>query len=191
MNTIVKVGYPYVYDLYYRVQHAGLVNEVYQLDFYDWIRAGIAYNIKGSKDPKRRISYFVSLYTILQSGHISENSQEISTGVIRFYEDIYQLYQDHLRAQLALAAKGFAKTGRITFKDFKLIPTFTSLNSLSEYLTCRDIEVEEYKCENLRSFRKDLATEYVSESSTLFKYMSVFYDYGVCGKDGGVLLEVK
>ena len=186
---VINVGYPYVYDMYFCIQHARLEHIVYQLDFMEWVKAGIAFNIKGVQDSKRRVSYFVSLYDIVERGDFEGCKQQLRTGIVRFYEDLYQMYQEHLKAQLKYTTR--KKQNQTEPDALVIIPSFDSIRPLFDILPSKHIEFSSYECENLQLFKQNMATAYPKKDSLLFRSMSVYYDYGVQGMDNGILLEVK
>lgn len=189
-GIIVDVSYPYVYDLYYRVRHACLEYETYRLDFLDWVKAGIAYNVRGVEDPNRKVSYFGQLYSVIQQGDIERDLNIYKTAVVRFYEDIFQLYQDHLVSQLK-AARTRNESGATEPSNLILLPSFKSMPKLYDFLPIIEIVYKEYVCQDRLDFQRHMSTIYAAESSDLFKMMSLVFDYGYRGKDGGVILEVK
>lgn len=188
-DAVVNVEYPYVYDLFYRVRNACLESEAYQIEFLDWVKAGIAYNTRSKQDPKRKISYFGELYRILQTKAENDAKQVIRDAVMNYYEDLFQLYQDHLRAQLK-RVKERDKGSVVMADNLLLIPSFEKSMSFSVFMPVQHITISEYECENLKDLHDTLSTIYVAERSPLLRCMGMLFDYGVRRKENGVLLEV-
>lgn len=189
-QLIVEVGYQYVYDLYYRVRHARLESEIYRMEFLDWIKAGIAYNTLGVNEPSRKVSYFVKLYKILETGVQNASSRELRTAVMRFYEDLFQLYQDHLLAQLQIAHKR-GKSTSTEPSNLILLPSFAKTPELYDVLPSEDVVLKEYEGHNIEELRRRMSTVYAVQGSPLFRCMSLLFDYGVRGEGDGTLLGVK
>lgn len=189
-RDIVEVSYQYVYDLYYRTRHARLVSDVYRLDFLDWIKAGIAYNTLGVKEPSRKVSYFVKLYKMLNEGVDKNHTSELRLAVTHYYEDFFQLYQDHLIAQLQIAHKRGKNTSTEP-ASLVLLPCFDKVSTLLEIFPMEEVILSEYESKNLEALRQAMSTMYAVEGSLLFRSMALFYDYGVAGEGNGTLLGVK
>ena len=187
MSEIVEVEYPYVYDLYYRVRNAKLENAKYRLEFIDWVKAGVAFNVRGVEEPSRKIAYFGGLYRLLCNDP-KRNIGAVRTAILKFYTDIFLLYQDHLTAQLDLARQGGSRVS-LTPKDIVILPSFLKTPVLKEMLKTVVVSLDSYKCRNIDDFKKHTATIYVDEDSTLFSAMSLLYDVSMCSKDSN-LLEV-
>lgn len=188
--SVVDVSYQFVYDLYYRVRHACLESETYRLEFLEWVKAGVAYNTCGVKDPTRKISYFGNLYRQLKLGVQTVPHADLQEAVVKYYEDLFQLYQDHLEAQLK-------KAGRQKNLDFLepanlvLLPSFTSVPEISNMLEVVSVQLDTYECKDIVAFRQKMSTIYASEGTPLFRCMSMLFDYGVCRSGDGVILEVR
>lgn len=189
-GSAIDVYYPFVYDLHYRVKHACLGNEIFRIDFVDWIKAGVAYNTRGLQNPKRKVAYFAELYRIiLNRSDISSQSAALQTAVTRFYEDLFQLYQDHLVAQLKHSGKR-AKSGNTEPDNLILLPSFEQIPELMSVLEQEQITLLEYDCKNLVEFKQAMATIYAVQGTPIFRCMSLMYDYGICKCGNGVILEV-
>lgn len=189
-QVIVDVEFQHLYDLCYRVRHAKLANTVYRIDFYEWVKAGVAYNIRGTKDPKRKISYFAHLYELISAMRCEITDEELRTAVCLYYEDFFQLYQEHLTAQLKIAQKRVNRTS-LEPSDLVLLPTFDSVPVVRSRLETVSLEFQQYECKHLVELQQKMATIYASEASSVFKCMAVYYDYGVRREGGGVILEVR
>lgn len=184
------VGYQYVYDLYYRVRQACLTYDVYQLDFLDWIKAGLAFNALGVRDISRRPSYFGRLYKAVISDIYSISESDWREAVLKYYEDIFQLYQDHLLAQLQIASR--RKGGDFTSpKELLIVPSFEKLPEIMTILQREVVVIDEYVCKNTDELLQVASTVYLTEDSLLFKGMSLMFDYGVKRYKDGIALEVK
>ena len=184
-KKIIKVGYPYVPDLYYRIQHYSLENNLYSLDFIDWIKAGIAYNVRGIHSTRRSISYFAQLYSGLYGIDRDISEPELRMGIVYFYEDLYLLCRDYSASYLQYSEKNSI------LNDFAIVPTFAESKSLVEKLDSQMIKLNEYKV--MDKHRDSLLIDIralISESSCLFKCMSLYYDYGIHREGNGMLLEV-
>lgn len=189
-NAIVEVDYQYVNDLYFRVRHACLESEIYRLDFWDWVRAGVAFNVRGTTEPSRKVAYFVELYKMLEAVSLEGERSELQAAVMRYYEDLFQLYQDHLVAQLQIAYRS-KKNESVEPNNLILLPSFDKTPFLREVLPSEDVSLADYDCQNIDKFRKSMATVYATEGSLLFRCMSMLFDYGVQGVGDGILLGVK
>lgn len=172
---VVSVGYQYVYDLYYRTRHAILKNEVYQLDFLDWVRAGIAFNVLGRSEPGRKVSYFCSIYDALEQGITARNVGVIRRGVSAYYEDMFKLYQNHLTAQLK-NSRDKKSGGSLEPKNLVLLPSFAGAPGIKEVLPEQEVFIQDYRCKHLAKLRDVIATVYASEDSLLFRCISLYYD---------------
>lgn len=186
-DIIIQVGYQYVYDLYFRVRNAALQNKIYSLDFADWIKAGLAFNALGTSVPNRHPAYFGYLYTHILANEISLGLDDLKQAVIDFYTDIFNLYQDHLLAQLRAerSSKGVVPA------DFLVIPTFNQVEKVKVLLTSVDIVLSEYECKHPDDLSQAASTIFYTESDILHAGMSLMYDYGVKGEGNGIILEVK
>lgn len=174
----VVVGYKYVQDLYYRVRHARLMNEVYTLDFLDWIKAGVAFNVNGVKEPSRKVSNFVALYHAVQSECCAEFSRELCDGLHYYYEDLFRIYQDHLVAQLRISQQRASRQSP-EVSNLVLLPSFESTPAMSGLFETIDIELASYSSKYPDDFLESLATIYAREGSVVYQLMSVYYDMGV------------
>lgn len=189
-STVVDVTYQFVYDLYYRVRHACLESEIYRLEFLEWVKAGLAYNTRGVKDPTRKIAYFGELYHQLRQGVTLMSKADLQEAVIKYYDDLFQLYQDHLEAQLK-------KAGHQKNLDFLepaslvLLPSFTTVPEIKTVLDVVDIQLDCYECKDIEAFRQKMATIYATEGTSLFRCMGLLFDYGVYQGGDGVILEVR
>lgn len=191
MTGVVRdVDYQYVYDLYYRVKHACLESEIYRLDFLEWVKAGIAYNTRGIKDPTRKIAYFGQLYRKIQGGVSNMSKSDLREAVIKYYDDLFQLYQDHLEAQLREA-------GRQRVADILeprllvLLPSFANTPDICDMLDTVEVSLVNYECQHIEELRQKMATIYAIEDSLLFRSMGLLFDYGVYNGGDGVILEVR
>lgn len=174
-GPVISVGYKYVYDLYYRTRHAILKNEVYSVDFYDWVRAGIAFNVLGRSEPGRKVSYFCSIYDALEKGITARNAGLIRGGVIAYYEDMFKLYQNHLTAQLK-SSRDKKNGGSLEPKNLVLLPSFVGTPGIKEVLPEQEVSIQDYGCKHLAELRDVIATVYAREDSLLFRCISLYYD---------------
>lgn len=189
-QSIVDVTFPFIYDFYYRTRNACLECEAYRIDFYDWVSAGIAFNTLGAKDPRRRVAYFGKIFDILDSAQISENVTALRTAIVRFYEDLYHLYDDHLVAQLK-SAKSREKSETVEPKSLIILPSFSQVPQLLDFIPSRDVVLDTYECKHLEALREDMSTIYAVEGTPLFRGMSLMYDYGMKSEEDGIILGVK
>lgn len=189
-GTINRVAFPYIYDLYYRVRHAHLECEVYSLDFLDWVKAGVAFNVRGIEDPQRSVAYFGELYRTIKARAFENNVMLFRKALTVFYEDLFLLYNDHLSAQLKRAHNN-GGAGVTSPQSLVLLPSFEQIPELFEILPAVDVILDEYCCENPELLQKNMASIYVQEGSALFRGMALYFDYGVCRRGDGVILGVK
>lgn len=174
-RAVVSVGYRYVYDLYYRTRRARLEHEAYSLEFLDWCKAGVAYNVLGKEEPGRKVAYFSNLYSHLSLDDYTASVDVLRQGVAAFYEDLFKLYQDHLTAQLK-ASKRRGSEYSLEPQNLILLPSFSKTPGVYDILPHKEIIVENYQCVNLDALRDKVATIYASEDSTLFKCMALYFD---------------
>ena len=190
IGTINHVAFPYIYDLYYRVRHGDLECEVYSVDFVDWVKAGVAYNVRGIEDPQRSVAYFGELYRDIKSRAYERDSRKFRKAVTVFYEDLFLLYNDHLSAQLKRAHNNGGR-GVTSPQNLVLLPSFEQIPELMEFLPLVEVILDEYCCVNPDALQKSMASIYVQEHSQLFRGMALYFDYGVCRLGDGVILGVK
>ena len=176
-HTIVDVPFPFVYDLYYRTRNALLESEVYRIDFMDWVSAGVAFNTLGSKDPRRKVAYFGKLYDLIEGRALEANVEVFRVAVMRFYEDLYKLYNDHLLAQLKFA-KRQRDVETAEPASLILIPCFVQVPDLYEILPSQDIEIVTYECKYPGELREDMSTIYAVEGTTLYRGMGLVFQKG-------------
>lgn len=188
--NIVEVEFQYVSDLYFRVRHARLESEVYRLEFIDWVKAGIAYNVRGITEPSRRVAYFAELYGTLGTQNLAKRVEDIRTAVKKYYEDLFQIYQDHLLAQLQIAHK-LSKNSGTEPDNLILVPSFKKTPEVTNILPHEEVALLHYSCKNLDELKRRMSTLYAVEGSPLFCCMALMFDYGVKGVGDGVILEVK
>lgn len=94
----VYVPCNFYYSLVYNAHYNLLENYIYEVDFLEYIKAGIAYNTRASENSSRKVSDFVNIYRILQSGDIENNITIIRKFMHYFYEDLLVLYEKHIKA---------------------------------------------------------------------------------------------
>lgn len=196
MNKVIRVNFKQVYDLVFRARNSKLNSVAYVLDFCDWIKAGVAFNTRGYELSSRKISYFAKLYDIIQSAH--ENGYEmllldkhlLEEALVFYYEDIYEIYQDHLKAKHSEARQKQSKSAP-DFGELLVLPCFDSVPEMREVFTTETFPWDGYECVMLDAFKRDANSVYLDENTALFKCMSMMYDYGRGAIKRGVLLEVK
>lgn len=207
-NARQYVAFQQVYDLVFRARNARLSSVAYVLDFYDWLRAGIAYNTRGFENPTRKIAYFAKIYGILmdareQGATLEPHKNLFSQALSYYYADILDIYQDHVKAKHALAAlrnsKAKAKSkvvpefgNLLVLPSFDLVPELRGDEGVPPLFPTRKFPWNGYQCKNVNRFRSIVTSAYVNSETNpgLFSCMSLLYDYGVCHVERGVLLEV-
>lgn len=188
IDNICKVEFPYVYDMFYRAKHSGLEQGIYSLEFLDWVMAGMAYNAYEATNPARKIAYFAELYSLVKSRQYFNAKDKMCLAVIRFYEDLFKMYQLYLRSQLN---PDMAKRGtRLSPPDLIILPSFESTADLFDLLGVDTVSIGTYSSKYLEEFKNVLSTIYAEEDSVLFRCASMYYDYGVKRQGNGVILEV-
>lgn len=196
MSELYFVSHKQYYDLIFRAKNARLNSTAYVLDFMDWIKAGIAFNVRGTEDPSRRISYFVNLYRLLMSARengisVLEESRDMLVEALRmYYEDIYLIYQYHLESK-HLEAVNLITKKRPDFGELLVVPTFDCAPEMRELFETVVMGSSSYECQNIDSFVSNINSAYISHNSDLFRCMSMMYDYGCMSVGRGLLLEVK
>ena len=189
-----KVMYKQVYDLCFRARNAKLQARVYVLDFVDWVKAGVAFNTRGYDLSTRKISSFARIYNLLVATEaegsfvIAENRYLFEDALIYYYEDIYAIYQDHLRSKNSEAIQRMKN--RPDFGDLIVLPSFDDVPFLYDVFERRKINCMEYECRNRSEFIETLDTAYLDSNTALFKCMSMMYDFGCRASERGILLEV-
>lgn len=190
-NGVVRVSYDHIYDLYFRVRHVKLEHMAYRVDFMEWIKAGVAFNVRGIETSTRKISYFGDLYTKLTTiGDYSAIASELGLAVTRYYEDLFWLYQDHLiGVQNAEGSRGRAV--KYLYENLVLIPSFKGVPLIQKIFPEKQVDLLSYKIQHEESLQTTMAQLYVNTDSLLYKCMGMYYDHGL--KPGGdvVLLGVN
>lgn len=191
MSKIVEVKYCFYSDFYYRINKAILKSEVYRLDFVDWVKAGIAFNTRSDKEPSRKILNFVNIYDAVYSG--SSNASTLSilrNAVMSYYEDIFQLYQCHLLAQLKIEYKR-SKGTVIEPRNLVILPCFELCKDRLNFLSKLQVDMQKYESKYTNELMSTLSTIYVKSGSDTYRYMSLYFDYGCKREGNGILLEVS
>lgn len=189
MTQVVEVGFRFVYDFYYRTRHAALEQSFYRIDFLDWVKAGVAYNALSAENVNRRVSYFGDLYYRLSGTRGKLDGKVLEDAVSNFYDDIFQLYQDHLSAQLKSKVRG-KQSGDLSPQDLVIIPSFDKVDIVQNYLERKTVKLDSYMANNENAMQKELTTAYISKDSMMYHAISLMYDYGHCPVDTAVILEV-
>lgn len=196
MNRVVRVSFKQVYDLVFRARSSRLNSTAYVLDFLDWVKAGVAFNTRGSQLSTRKISYFASLYEILQQNKLDgvsileENRYLLEDALICYYEDIYEIYQDHLKSRHGEAKQKQAKAIP-DFGELLILPCFDSVPDMKEVFQVESYDWDKYVCVSPDEFLESANSAYLREETALFKCMSLMYDYGRGHVKRGILLEVR
>lgn len=196
MNKVVRVSFRQVYDLVFRARSSKLNSTAYVLDFYDWVKAGVAFNTRGFQLGTRKISYFARLYNILSECKVEgpiplQNNRRFFEDALAFYyEDIYEIYQDHLKSRHEEATQRQARAIP-DFGELLVLPSFDCVPTMYDVFERRIFNWNEYECQNRDGFIESLSTVYLNSDSSLFKCMSLMYDYGREVIDRGILLGVK
>lgn len=196
MNKVVRVSYKQVYDLVFRARNSKLNSTAYVLDIRDWIKAGVAFNTRGFKLSTRKISYFAKLYDVLQRSKVEgvevlqKNKLLLEQALTFYYEDIYEIYQDHLKSKHMEASQRRVRAIP-DFGQLLVLPCFDEMPELKQVFETREFPWDGYECQRRADFIEDVPTMYLDPESPLFKCMSMMYDYGRGCIERGVLLEVK
>lgn len=196
MKKVARVSFKQVYDLVFRARNSRLNSTAYSLDFIDWVKAGVAFNTRGFELSSRKISYFAKLYNIIvedAGAGISRFEKEkhlFEDALIYYYEDIYEIYQDHLESKQSEARQKAVKVVP-DLGELLILPRFDGVPELREIFKTQIVGYNSYECRSLEAFRENARSAYLKEDTALFRCMSLLYDYG-CGRiDRGVLLEVE
>lgn len=187
MSKVIRVNFKQAYDLVFRARNVRLSAAVYVLDFIDWIKAGVAFNTRGFENPSRKISYFAELYQVVIEQQ--DRKEFLSDALTKYYEDIFEIYQDHLRAKQAAARQDIVKAVPV-FEDLFVLPCFDSVPFLYDLFERKPVNGAEYKCIKATAFASAIASANVKSDSPLYKCMSLLYDYGTGCVERGKLLEV-
>lgn len=187
IQNVYRVEFPYIYDLFYRVRNASLEDGVYMIEFKDWVDAGIAYNVYEGKNPARKISYFAELRKLIVAEQYDTAKAKFGLAIVRFYEDLFQMYQDHLLSQLKAAASDGRST---TPQELVIIPSFTETVGLQELFDTLKISLESYIPQHIVELRSHLSSIYAEDDSLLFRGAGLYFDYGIKHQGDGILLEV-
>lgn len=188
-KEIIRVSHHFWSDLCFRIRNAKLQHEYYSIDYFDWVKAGIAYNISGTSDINRSIDYFCSLYDILSTDSKEDAVAKIRASVTMFYEDLYSLYLDHISVQFKVNARA-SRGKQIMADSLILLPKFDAIPELSMILPKADIKLVEYECKHVEDFENNRPAASVVSGSPMYRCMSLMFDYGVKKQDNGTLLEV-
>lgn len=200
-RDVEYVGFKQVYDLVFRAKNARLGSIAYVLDFYDWMKAGIAFNTRGYELSTRKISYFANLYNVLERARtegvevIQEERQLFETALTFYYADIFEVYQDHVRSKHSEAVLRNRESrsrvkARPEFGNLLVLPAFDCVPELKEVFATKSIVWDKYECLDPVKFANVVASAYVQPGTGLYSCMSLMYDYGVSGIERGTLLEV-
>lgn len=196
MRSVEYVSHQQVYDLVFCAKNARLNSVMYALDFLDWVKAGVAFNTRGCEITSRKISYFAQLYTTLRSCSVEnvsplDNARSMfSDALLYFYEDIYSIYQDHLSSkQQSVRGRGMREIP--DFGELIILPTFGRVPFMSKVFETVVIDCESYVSVNEAAFIRDVKSAYLKQDTTLYKCMSIMYDYGLGRVSRDKLLEVK
>lgn len=196
MRGVEYVSYQQVYDLVFRARNARLGSYVFVVDFFDWVKAGVAFNTRGCDISTRKISNFVKLYKAIKacdsegSEAILREKQMFSDALLYYYEDIYSIYQDHLSSKQSDARTKNAKV-LPDFKELLILPSFDGVPCLKDVFDVVQEVCETYEPRNEASFLADVKSVYLGEDTNLFKCMAMMYDYGIGRIGCDKLLEVS
>lgn len=195
MKKVEYVYYKQVYDLVFRARSAKLNSTAFVLDYWDWIKAGVAYNTRGFALSTRKISYFAELYKVIEeernTGNIlvfEEHKGMLAESFLRYYQDIYEIYQDHLWSKQTEHQR--KSKGMPDFGELFILPCFESVPDLASVFETHTHPWDGYECKHKNEFVDNLKSAYLKEESPIFKCMSLLYDYGFRKLGKGVLLEV-
>lgn len=202
MSVVERVGFKQVYDLVFRAKNARLSSVAYVLDFYDWLKAGIAFNTRGFEVSTRKISYFVKLYEVLTESRangvevLQKEQVMFATALSYYYADIFEIYQDHVKSKHSEAAqrnRNSRSNSRIRpeFGNLLVLPAFDCVPELREVFPVHTFEWDKYQCKDPAKFSSVVASTYVKPGTGLFSCMSMMFDYGIGHVEDGVLLEVS
>lgn len=196
MNNVIRMSFKQVYDLVFRARNAKLNSTAYVLEYRSWVKAGIAFNTRGFQLSTRKISYFARLYEVVEKAKLEgpkilqDNRPLLEQSLLYYYEDIYDIYQDHLRSK-HLEAVQRRNHSLPDFGEVLILPCFDDTPELGQIFDVESFFWNQYDCKNREEFVEDLPTVYLDPESSLFKCASLMYDYGKRCVSRGVLLEVK
>lgn len=179
IRGVITVGHDRVYDLYFRVRTSQLENGTYSLEFLNWIKAGVAYNIRGVEVSSRKISYFAELYGKVMSGEdMHPYTRELRVALSRFYEDLYRLYHDHVTAaRNAAGKKGNGSIPLIT--NLLLVPAFEQTPFMRDLFPTREVIIDDYVPQHPLEMNREQDTIHLESKDVWYKAMALYYDCGV------------
>ena len=192
---VERVSFKQVYDLVFRSRNARLNSTAYVLSFENWLKAGIAFNTRGFELSTRKISYFAMLYSILQESktlgpsRIKEEESLFREALRRYYEDIFDIYQDHLSSKQEEVSRKKQKAVP-NFGELLILPSFDDAKVLYDVFKAERYSWDSYECMDSDAFLEAANSAYLTEGSGIFRCMSLMFDYGLGKGEQGVLLEV-
>lgn len=187
---VVRVSYPHVYDLYFRVRNVKREHVAYRVEFIDWVKAGVAFNARGIEVSTRKIAYFGDLYEkLVSTSDYNTIIDDLRRAVTRYYEDLFLLYQDHLAGVLNSAGKK-GKAARHLCENFVLLPSFRESPRIMDVLPTKKIVLNEYTPVHNEQMRIDMVHLFVDPEADLYKCMAMCYDHSIKSDGNVVLLEV-
>ena len=205
MNYIM---YKQVYDLVFRARNAKLNSAAYTLEFGEWVRAGIAYNTRGYDLPTRKIAFFASIYEVMiqcqncteeeATAVVVSNSRLLSEAIHYYYEDILDVYQDHLRSvhYTHLVKKAQFQRERRSrvvpdFGNLIVLPSFDDFPALKSVFPTEVVDADTYECRDPSGFLNIIASTLVKKDSCLYRCASLVYDFSITDVKNIMLAEVK
>lgn len=189
------MGFKQYYDLVFRARNARLQSVCFQLEFLNWIKAGVAFNTRGSEISTRKIAMFAELYKILArcrsegAAPIEENVFKFKDALVYFYEDIYSIYQDHL-ASKQMEVKMKELKAAPEFNQVLIVPSFKETPWLSDVFRSVSEVLETYECKHEHAFANSIVSPYLKKDTELYKGMAMMFDYGPQRMGRDVLLGV-
>ncbi len=189
-SGVVRVSYPTLQDVYFRTRNLRLEHETYIVSFMTWVKGGIAFNVRGAELSTRKISYFGDLYNKLNTVQdYSTIAAELGVAIMRYYEDFFSLYQDHLMAVLNTKDKK-GKAVKSLYANLAYLPSFDDCPKLYEVFDVKSVTLSEYVPANPEALHNDMVMRYVEEDWRLYKCMAMYYDHSIKSDGTVVLLEV-
>lgn len=207
---VERVSYKQVYDLVFKSRNAKLNSVAYTLDYLDWVKAGIAFNTRGFQVESRKISAFVDLYRSVQAleseiakggdgdkAVIEMHKKILGESLPSFYQDIFEIYQDHLASKAEVAGTQRAARGTEAAPDFGqliILPSFDDVPFFRDLFDCVHTTWDGYESPSASIFdAKVKASIYLNRNQYpgIYSCMLLMYDYSRLSHGTNTLLEVQ
>ena len=207
---VERVAYKQVYDLVFKSRNAKLNSVAYTLDYLDWVKAGIAFNTRGFQVESRKISVFVGLYNALLAleaelakaepadpAVVEKYKKILGESLPYFYQDIFEIYQDHLISKAEVAGTQRASRGTGAAPDFGqliILPSFDYVPYFRELFDTVHTTWDGYDSPSSGVFdAKVKASIYLNRNQYpgIYSCMLLMYDYSKTANGANTLLEVQ